>query len=132
MKNLIKGIIIHTALFTTMLAQDSTAGTPQHLLGLFSGLSNHIVRDDIISPLLYSGSQFPILVSYTYRGQKSREMYTAYYENLQLSSSITNTLLLRMRSMIRRLSSNTGTAEGHSQSQLSIQIAIWVVMCQDF
>ena len=90
MKNLIIGIIIHTALVTSMIAQDSIALEPQHLLGFFTGVSSHILRDDIISPLLYSGSQLPILVSYKYRGQKSREMFTAYYENLQLSSSITN------------------------------------------
>lgn len=73
-----------------MRAQDSTAREPQHLLGFFSGVSSHILRDDITSPLLYHGSQLPILVSYKYRGQKSREMFTAYYENLQLSSSITD------------------------------------------
>ena len=90
MKNNIIIIILSIALITDMRAQDSTAFEPQHLLGFFSGISTHILRDDIMSPLLYNGSQLPIVLSYKNRGAKSREMFTAYYENLQLSSSITN------------------------------------------
>jgi hypothetical protein len=91
MKNTIIIIILTIALITDMRAQDSTVVGHQHLLGFFSGVSTHVERDEILSPLLYSGSQLPIVLSYKYRGPKSREMFTASYETFQLSSSITNT-----------------------------------------
>ena len=89
-KNIIFGIIVQVGLLPILQAQDSTDFEAQHLLGLFSGISSNMVRDDILSPLLYRGSQFPILLSYRHRGMKSHEKFTAYYEHLQLSSSITD------------------------------------------
>jgi len=71
-------------------AQDSVASESQHLLGLSTGLSYHSVRDGIISPLMYKGSQLPILLTYDYRSLRSRQTMTAFYNNLDLTSPISN------------------------------------------
>jgi hypothetical protein len=71
-------------------AQDSLSPAPQHILSLSSGVSNHMVRDDIMSPVIYEGSQLPILLTYKYRGIENRHTITAFYDNLELTSSITD------------------------------------------
>jgi len=83
-------IALNLCLFIGSKAQDSLTTSPQHLLSLSTGLSNHMVRDDIMSPFIYGGSQLPILLTYNYRGIKNRHTITAFYDNLELTSSITD------------------------------------------
>jgi hypothetical protein len=71
-------------------AQDSIRYKANHLIGIYSGYSHHIIRDDIASPLIYSGSNAPLLLSYYYRGELSRQFLSISYDNLELNSSITD------------------------------------------
>ena len=62
----------------------------QHLLTLSSGVSLHSVRDEMMSPLIYRGTQIPIEFSYRYRGLSNRHTFLFYYDNSELNSSITS------------------------------------------
>ncbi len=75
---------------TALTAQDtSSAAVSRHLISLSTGLSSHALRDDIISPLVYSGSQIPALFAYDYRAAEVRQTAMFFYDFLSLSSSIT-------------------------------------------
>jgi hypothetical protein len=79
---------------STASAQDSTtaeAGASEHLLTLLSGISVHTVRDAIVSPLLYGGTQAPLVFSYRFRGSGSRHTLLLSYDDTQLHSAITRT-----------------------------------------
>ncbi len=65
---------------------------PQHLLTLSSGISSHTVRDEMMSPLLYRGTQAPLALSYRFRGIENRHAVLFYYDNTELNSSITKTM----------------------------------------
>jgi hypothetical protein len=43
-----------------------------------------------MSPLVYGGSQLPILLTYNYRGIRNHHTIAAFYDNLELTSSITD------------------------------------------
>jgi hypothetical protein len=62
---------------------------PQHLLTLSSGLSSHTVRDDMMSPLMYRGTQIPLAFTYRFRGLENRHTALFYFDNTELNSSIT-------------------------------------------
>jgi len=62
----------------------------QHLLSLSSGICLHSIRDEMMSPLIYSGNQIPIEFSYRFRGLSNRHTVLFYYDNSELNSSITN------------------------------------------
>jgi hypothetical protein len=62
----------------------------QHLFTLSSGMSLHTVRDEMMSPLMYRGTQIPIEFSYRFRGLSNRHTILFYYDNSELNSSITN------------------------------------------
>ena len=62
---------------------------PQHLLTLSSGISLHTVRDEMMSPLLYRGTQAPLAVSYRFRGIENRHTVLFYFDKTELNSSIT-------------------------------------------
>jgi len=70
--------------------QDSIPKKPVHLFGIYTGVSRHIIRDDVASPLIYSGSQAPFVFTYRYMGSKSRQSFTLYFDNLELNSSVTD------------------------------------------
>jgi hypothetical protein len=77
------------------LSQESmtiVAFEPQHLLTFSSGISSHAVRDDMMSPLLYRGTQVPLALSYRFRGIENRHTALFYYDNTELNSSITKTM----------------------------------------
>jgi hypothetical protein len=63
---------------------------PQHLFTLSSGMSVHTVRDEMMSPLLYRGTQIPIELSYRFRGLWNRHTLLLSYDNGELNSSITD------------------------------------------
>jgi hypothetical protein len=71
--------------------EDSTVASfeTQHLFSLSSGISFHTVRDEMMSPLKYGGSQIPLEFSYCYRGVSNRHTVLFYFDNTELSSSIT-------------------------------------------
>jgi hypothetical protein len=62
---------------------------PQHLLTLSSGISSHTVRDEMMSPLMYRGSQIPVAFTYRFRGLENRHTALFYFDNTELNSSIT-------------------------------------------
>lgn len=65
---------------------------PQHLLTLSSGISSHTVRDEMMSPLLYSGTQVPLAFTYRFRGVDNRHTVLLYFDNTELHSSITRSI----------------------------------------
>jgi hypothetical protein len=75
-------------------AQDTsgTAFTPQHLFTLSSGFTAHSVRDEMMSPLLYRGTQAPLAFSYHFRGIENRHTVLLSYDNTELHSSITQSV----------------------------------------
>lgn len=72
-------------------AQDTSAilFSPQHIFTLSTGISAHAVRDEMMSPLLYRGTQAPLTFSYRYRGSENRHTVLFNYDNTELNSSIT-------------------------------------------
>jgi hypothetical protein len=70
--------------------QDRPATGSLHILSVSTGLSNHQVRDDIISPLIYRGNQMPVVAAYEYAGDNSRHAVVASYDRLELTSRITD------------------------------------------
>lgn len=69
---------------------DSIPKKSNHLFGVYTGYSRHIIRDEVASPLIYSGTQSPLVFTYRYIGSKSRQFFTFFVDNLELNSSITN------------------------------------------
>jgi hypothetical protein len=62
---------------------------PQHLLTLSSGVSSHTVRDEMMSPLMYRGTQVALAFTYRFRGLENRHTVLFSYDNTELHSSIT-------------------------------------------
>ena len=91
-KIIIAIFIIQTCFLTTIIAQDSLTNKPYNLFIINTGYSKHIIRDDIISPLLYKGAKAPIILNYKYIGNKSRQAFTFFYDKLELKSSNTNNI----------------------------------------
>lgn len=74
--------------------EDSTnvAFETRHFFTLSSGMSRHTVRDELMSPLMYKGTQIPIEFSYRFRGVSNRHTILFYYDNTELNSSITKVI----------------------------------------
>jgi hypothetical protein len=70
----------------------NNAFEPQHLLTLSSGISSHTVRDEMMSPLLYRGTQIPLAFTYRFRGLENRHTFLFYFDNTELKSSITKVI----------------------------------------
>jgi hypothetical protein len=79
-------VVVHDS-----FSQDSSESVfpSQHTFTLSTGLSLHTVRDEMMSPLLYRGTQAPLAFSYRFRGTESRHTVFLYYDNAELNSSIT-------------------------------------------
>lgn len=85
-------LIILLVVQTNSFSQDTSTMVSfesQHLFTLFSGLSLHSVRDEMMSPLIYRGTQIPIGLSYHYRSLSNRHKVSLYYDESELNSSIT-------------------------------------------
>ena len=93
MKNIISFIfIILIVVQTNSFSQEPStivSFESQHLFTLSSGMSLHTVRDEMMSPLKYRGTQIPIEFSYRFRGLSNRHTVLFYYDNSELNSSIT-------------------------------------------
>ncbi len=83
----IKLIIVLSLLFQVLAAQNQNRND----LALSSGIINHKVVDQTISPMIYRGSTVPIFIEFNNRREKYSHRISAYYSKLQLESSITNT-----------------------------------------
>jgi hypothetical protein len=70
--------------------QDFTPDKALNLFGIYTGYSRHIIRDEVASPLIYSGTQMPVVLTYRHIGNKSRQSFTFYHDKLELNSSITD------------------------------------------
>lgn len=62
----------------------------KHLITLSTGVSSHSLRDEMMSPLIYSGTRMPLMLTYKYIGFLNRHTLSLYYDNSELTSSITN------------------------------------------
>jgi hypothetical protein len=72
------------------IGQDSTILKSRHLIGIYTGYSKHIIKDDIISALKYKGSTAPIGLKYSFQKAKYIQDLTLYYDKTILKSSILN------------------------------------------
>ena len=93
--NIVISILLINVIFVcsnTFSQEDSTKVSFEtwHLFTLSSGMSLHTVRDEMISPLKYRGTQIPIEFSYRFRSLLNRHTILFYYDNTELNSSITN------------------------------------------
>ncbi len=89
-KIIIAIFIIESFFITGIFAQDSLNNNSKNLFIISTGYSKHIIRDDVISPLIYKGANAPLLLNYRYIGNKSRQAVTFYYDNLELKPSNTS------------------------------------------
>ena len=64
----------------------------QHLLTLSSGVSSHTVRDEMMSPLMYRGTQIPVALTYRFRGLANRHTVLLSFDNTEPNSSITKSV----------------------------------------
>jgi hypothetical protein len=64
----------------------------QHLFTFSSGLSSHTIRDEMMSPLLYRGTQIPLAFTYRFRGLENRHTVLFYFDNTELNSSISKVI----------------------------------------
>jgi len=61
-----------------------------YLISIKTGFSNHIERDDAMSPFIYRGTAFPIELCYRYVGTNSRQLFYVNYDKLKLVSKLPN------------------------------------------
>ena len=94
MKIIISSVIILLVLthanFFSQEVSTMASSESQHLFTLSSGISLHSVRDEMMSPLMYRGTQIPIEFSYRYSCLSNRHTLLFYYDNNELNSSITD------------------------------------------
>ena len=57
-------------------------------------MSLHTVRDEMMSPLKYRGTQIPLEFSYRFRGVSNRHTVLFYFDNTELNSSITKVIMM--------------------------------------
>ncbi len=69
-----------------------TSFDSHHLLTLSSGISSHTVRDEMMSPLMYRGTQIPLAFTYRFRGSDNRHAVLFSYDDTELNSSITKSI----------------------------------------
>lgn len=84
-------IYIYLIHFSTLLlaeGNDSIKSYKHHLFAINTGYSKHVIRDDAISPFIYRGAKAPLELNYKYSGTKTRHMFSAFYNQLKLNSSI--------------------------------------------
>ena len=86
-KENIKLIIVLSLLTYVSVAQDQIRND----LSLYSGIINHKVVDQTISPMIYRGTTMPLFLEANFRGEKFSHIISAYYSKLQLESNISNT-----------------------------------------
>jgi hypothetical protein len=93
MKIIINIILITIFGYSNSFSQEDSTQVSfetQHLFTLSSGMSLHTMRDEMMSPLMYSGTQIPLEFSYRFRGSSNRHTVLFNYDNTELNSSITN------------------------------------------
>jgi hypothetical protein len=93
MKIIINIILITIFGYSNSFSQEDSTQVSfetQHLFTLSSGMSLHTMRDEMMSPLMYSGTQIPLEFSYRFRGSSNRHTVLFNYDNNELNSSITN------------------------------------------
>ena len=84
-------IIIYLLIASAIYAQDSVLiQKKKHQIIISTGLSKHIIQDDVISPLIYKGVKAPIWIKYKHFGAKFNHNFYAYFNQLELKSDITN------------------------------------------
>jgi|WetSurMetagenome_2_1015567.scaffolds.fasta_scaffold92599_1 hypothetical protein len=83
-------LLIVTVMHASFSQDSSKIGfSPRHIFTVSTGISLHAVRDEMMSPLLYRGTQAPLAISYRFRGTENRHTALFYFDNTGLNSSIT-------------------------------------------
>lgn len=83
-------LVFHFCCLMISSAQDAVPIPPEHLIGIYSGYYSHTIRDDVASPLLYSGAGSPVLLEYNYNRSKTRHAFTFFIGKTKLRSSNTD------------------------------------------
>jgi hypothetical protein len=86
-KENIKLIIVLSLLTHISVAQDQIRND----LSLYSGIINHKVVDQTISPIIYRGTTMPLFLEFNNKRKNYYHKFSANYFKLSLKSSITNT-----------------------------------------
>ncbi len=75
-------------LITNVEAQDSVSVKPDNLIGIYSGLTYNILKDEaLFEDVYFNGFYFPLYINYRYLGIKSRQTVSIFYQQLNLNSS---------------------------------------------
>lgn len=94
MKIIISSILILIVFaHNNSFSQEASTMAPsesQNLFTLYSGMSLHSVRDEMMSPLIYRSTYVPLELSYRFRGLSNRHTILLYYDDGELNSSITS------------------------------------------
>lgn len=61
-----------------------------HMFSISTGYSSHAERYEAISPFIYRGKTSPYVIDYKYIGTRSLQTFSAYFDQLKLTSSIPN------------------------------------------
>jgi hypothetical protein len=61
-----------------------------HMFSISTGYSSHSERDEAISPFIYRGTTSPFVIDYKYIGLNSIQTFSAFVDQLNLTSSIPN------------------------------------------
>jgi len=69
---------------------DTSIFKSRHFVGVYTGLGKHIIKDDIISPLIYKGSKAPIGLTYSLQKVNSIQNLSIFFDKTVLKSSISN------------------------------------------
>jgi len=83
-------ILLFSSTTFTLFAQDTLSSLRKNHIYVGSGYSKHIVKDEIISPLIYKGYKLPIWIKYKRYGNKYLHNISLFYNRVGLESSITN------------------------------------------
>jgi hypothetical protein len=74
-------------------AQDSIPAKTKHSISIKTGYNSHIIRDEVASPLLYSGARSPLLLEYDINKRIIRHAFAFFIGNTKLHSSNTNKMV---------------------------------------
>lgn len=62
----------------------------KHHIGFRLGFGHYSTRDNLVSPLMFSGNKAPLKLYYQYNGLENRHLITIFYNNGEIRSSVNN------------------------------------------
>lgn len=95
-----------------------------HLFTVSTGYSYHIVKDDVVSPSIYSGSKIPIRVNYFYQGFKNRQTFSFFFNRVKLKSDIPD-----LPNNLSHYTDNVYSSLDYSYNKRIYNLSIYQVQC---